>query len=218
MPQHNRSSALLIALLLACTQLCAAAPPYYTAHEARQPADNAFLHSAHGRRLTAEASGARRAALAAEGALGEPEGKVSDLGLESLQSDVECKPAGTGSTPEPLVCIFRNLLIWNGNFHYLGAAPPAHEWAVENMQAGGAKLSKYVVQEAGEPGYGYTGAQHSAVAAAWAQREWLARHSRVVGHGLRAPWVLHACTRHTYLGLHVRHALLPSMALTEPAA
>ncbi len=62
-----------------------------------------------------------------------------------VQSTVDCKQAKTGSTPEPMVCIYKNVILYKGVFHVLMTAkpPPEEAWALARMQVGGAKISRY---------------------------------------------------------------------------
>lgn len=118
---------------------------YYNGRFASKMADAQYLHPAHGRRLSAATS--RRALLAEEPA--KTEIKASDLGLARLQSQVvDCKPAGAGIEPDPVLCTFKNLVLWNGDVLFVGPeAPPTNvEWAVKDLQVGGAKIVKSVSQ------------------------------------------------------------------------
>lgn len=76
-------------------------------------------------------------------ALGDDGTSFSASGIPSdLQSSVECKAAKTGSVPEPLVCIFKNVLLYKGSFHYISPTKAADGWALSLMQPGGARVSR----------------------------------------------------------------------------
>lgn len=76
-------------------------------------------------------------------ALGDDAAPFASSNIPSdLQSSLDCKPAKTGSTPEPIVCTFHNLVIFKGGFHFLAPGTPADAWALARMQPGGARISR----------------------------------------------------------------------------
>lgn len=120
----------------------------------------------------------------AEAALGDVHTPFSRADIPAdVQSTVECKAAKTGSTPEPMVCIYKNVLLYKGVFHLVMTAKPAPEesWSMARMQAGGAKLSRYGARRGAVSLYG---TPHPPVAPSVAQPQYSSRgwHTRRRSH------------------------------------